>query len=114
MVTIVKHSIIYLKAAPRGRVYCSYCNNSNKGVPGGLVVRTLFSGCQRAWGSKIPQAVPKSFKKRNKQTFQKKLIMEVKDRTNLIMENILQYIHVLNHHTLNLHNVIPQFNLYKS
>ena len=39
--------------------------------------------------------------------------MEVKDITNLIMENILQYIHVLDHHTLNLHNVIPQFNLYK-
>ena len=31
--------------------------------------------------------------------------MEVKD--------ILQYINVLNHHTLNLHNVIPQLNLYK-
>ena len=39
--------------------------------------------------------------------------MEVKDITNLIMENILQYIHVLNHDTLNLHNVLPQFNLYK-
>ena len=39
--------------------------------------------------------------------------MEVKEITNLIMENILQYIHVLNNHTLNLHNVIPQFDLYK-
>ena len=57
--------------------------------------------------------MPKSFKEINGLS-KKKLIMEVKDRTNLIMENILQSIHVLNHHTLNLHNVIPQFNLYKS
>ena len=38
----------------------------------------------------------------------------MKDVTNLIVVNILQYVHVLNHHTLNLYNVIRLLYLKKS